>query len=295
MDVLRTPDEAFAKIQDFPFVPNYVDVDGLRMHYVDDGPSDGATVLMLHGEPSWSYLYRKMIPVFTNSGYRAIAPDLIGFGKSDKPAEQSAYSYQAHVDWVRTWIAALGLNNITLICQDWGSLIGLRIAGENPELFSRVVLSNGFLPTGEERVPKAFKMWQEFSQTTPVFDVGAIVDMGTTSTLTEEIKAAYNAPFPDESYKAGARIFPKLVPTSPDNPASPANKAAWETFKNFNKPFLTAFSDKDPITRGGDKPFQKLVPGARNQPHTIIEGAGHFIQEDNGEELAQYIVDWMSS
>jgi len=295
MDVLRTPDEAFAKIQDFPFVPNYVDVDGLRMHYVDDGPSDGATVLMLHGEPSWSYLYRKMIPVFTNSGYRAIAPDLIGFGKSDKPAEQSAYSYQAHVDWVRTWIAALGLNNITLICQDWGSLIGLRIAGENPELFSRVVLSNGFLPTGEERVPKAFKMWQEFSQTTPVFDVGAIVDMGTTSTLTEEIKAAYNAPFPDESYKAGARIFPKLVPTSPDNPASQANKATWETFKNFNKPFLTAFSDKDPITRGGDKPFQKLVPGARNQPHTIIEGAGHFIQEDNGEELAQYIVDWMSS
>ena len=187
----------------------------------------------------------------------------------------------------------LNLSNITLVCQDWGSLIGLRLVAEHPEKFSSVVVANGGLPTGDERIPKAFKMWQEFSQTTPQFDVGAIVDMGTMATLSQTTKDAYNAPFPDESYKGGARIFPALVPTTPDNPASAANRAAWQALKLFEKPFLTAFSDSDPITRGGDRPFRELVPGARDQPHTVIEGAGHFLQEDKGPELAQHIVQWM--
>jgi haloalkane dehalogenase len=292
-EILRTPDERFENLEGYPFAPNYLDVDGLRIHYVDEGSQDAEPVLMLHGEPSWSYLYRKMIPIFVDAGYRAIAPDLVGFGKSDKPSAKEAYTYQNHVDWMRGFLEALDLKNITLVCQDWGSLLGLRLVGEHSERFSRVVLANGGLPTGDQKMPDAFKQWQEFSQTTPVFDVGAIIAMGTKFPLSDDIKMAYDAPFPDESYKEGARMFPMLVPSTPEDPATEANRAAWEVLRGFEKPFLTAFSDEDPITRNGERIFKRYVPGTKDQPHTTIEGAGHFLQEDKGEELAKVVVDWM--
>jgi haloalkane dehalogenase len=294
MEILRTPEERFANLPDYPFTPHYAEVDGLRIHYVDEGPRDGAVVLMLHGEPSWSYLYRHMIPIFANAGLRAVAPDLVGFGKSDKPTQQTDYTYQRHVDWMRVWIEAVGLQQITLVCQDWGSLIGLRLAAEHPDWFARVVLANGGLPTGDQSMPEAFTRWQTFSQTAPKFFIGQIINGGTTTDLSDEVIAAYNAPCPDGAYKAGARIFPALVPTTPDDPAAPANRQAWKKLMRFDKPFLTAFSDGDPITSGGERAFQRLVPGAKGQPHTTITDAGHFLQEDKGPELAQVVLDFMA-
>lgn len=298
MKFLRTPDERFANLPGYTFAPHYLMVDDteggeLRMHYVDEGPRDGAVVLLLHGEPSWSYLYRKMIPVLTAAGYRAIAPDLIGFGKSDKPADRKDYSYQRHVDWVRSALQQLSLQNITLVCQDWGGLIGLRLVGEHPELFARVVAANTMLPTGDFHPGEAFLKWQEFSQTTPVFNTGKIIAGGCATALAPEVVAAYDAPFPDESYKEGARQFPTLVPVTPDDPATAANRAAWEVLYKFEKPFLTAFSDKDPITGAAAPVLRKLIPGCNGQPHTTIENGGHFLQEDQGEKLAQVVVDFM--
>ena len=298
MEFLRTPDERFANLPGYPFAPHYVQVDDteggtLRMHYVDEGPADAPVVLMLHGEPSWSYLYRKMIPVITAAGFRAIAPDLIGFGKSDKPSKRTDYTYQRHVDWVRSFLQQLDLKDITLVCQDWGGLIGLRLVGEHPDKFARVVAANTMLPTGDHHPGEAFLKWQAFSQKTPVFGVGFIVMGGCATPMAPEVIAAYDAPFPDESYKEGARQFPLLVPVSPDDPAAPANRKAWETLAQFNKPFLCAFSDKDPITARAAPVLQKLIPGAAGQPHTTIENGGHFLQEDQGEKLAQVVVDFM--
>jgi haloalkane dehalogenase len=293
MNVLRTPDERFHDLPDYPFSPNYVEVSGLRIHYVDEGPQDAQVVLLLHGEPSWSFLYRHMIPLFTGAGYRAVSPDLVGFGKSDKPADKGDYSYQNHVDWVWGWFQALDLESVTLVCQDWGSLIGLRLAAEHPERFARVVLANGGLPTGDHEMPRAFMAWQAFAGRTPKFPVGRIIQSATKTKLSKEILAGYKAPFPDESYKAGARVFPALVPTRPDDPASAANRQAWRSLRRFEKPFLTAFSDGDPITRGGERIFQRLVRGAKGQPHTVIEGAGHFLQEDKGPELAGVVIDFI--
>ena len=295
MNILRTPEERFANLPDYPFAPHYAEVNGLRIHYVDEGPRDGEVILMLHGEPSWSYLYRHMIPVFVNACFRAVAPDLVGFGKSDKPTELAEYTYQRHVDWIRGWIEAVGLRDINLVCQDWGSLIGLRLAAERPDWFARVVLANGGLPTGDQQMPEAFTQWQAFSKNVSKLPISKIITGGTTTNLTSDVKAAYDAPFPDESYKAGARILPSLVPTAPDDPAASANRQAWKSLMRFGKPFLTAFSDGDPITRGGDRAFQRLVPGAKGQPHTTIEGAGHFLQEDKGPELAQVIIDFIVS
>jgi haloalkane dehalogenase len=291
--MLRTPDSRFSALPDFPFEPHYLDVDGLRMHYVEVGKKDAETLLLLHGEPSWSYLYRKMIPVFEQAGYRVIAPDLIGFGRSDKLPEQSDYSYQKHVDWMKAFIRQLDLREITLFCQDWGGLIGLRVAAEAPERFRRIVAANTFLPMGNVKMPEAFMQWREFSRSSPAFDVGRVIQRGCASQLPEEVLAAYDAPFPDDSYKAGARIFPSLVPIRPEDPAVPANQRAWQVLMQWKKPFLTLFSDQDPITRGGDAFFQKVVPGAKGQPHETIVGAGHFLQEDKGEEIAQKVVKWM--
>ncbi len=293
MDVLRTPDERFTNLPGYPFEPHYVEVDGLRVHYVDEGPAEAAPVLMLHGEPSWSYLYRKMIPVIVAAGHRAVAPDLIGFGRSDKIAPRTEYTYQRHVDWMRGFLEATDLRNITLVCQDWGSLIGLRLLAENTDRFSRAVVANGFLPTGDSPPGDAFLAWQNFSQTTPDFHVGSIINMGTASELSDDVIAAYDAPFPDDSYKEGARQFPLLVPTSPDDPAAPANRAAWDVLEKLELPVLTAFGDKDAITRGSDRVIQARIPGAAGQPHTTIAGGGHFIQEDKGEELAEVIVQWL--
>jgi haloalkane dehalogenase len=228
MNVLRTPDERFENLPGYAFAPHYADVDGLRMHYIDEGPRDAEVVLMLHGEPSWCYLYRKMIPIITAAGLRAVAPDLIGFGRSDKPDSQDDYTYQAHVDWMAAFLQNIGLRRITLVCQDWGGLIGLRVATENPERFDRIVAANTFLPTGDAPAGEAFLRWQEFSQKAPSLPVGNIVNGGCKSDLPAEIIAAYNAPFPDDTYKAGARRFPMLVPTRPDDPASAANRKAWE-------------------------------------------------------------------
>jgi haloalkane dehalogenase len=241
-------------------------------------------------------LYRKMIPTLTAAGLRCIAPDLVGFGRSDKPTERSDYTYARHVEWMRAALLdALDLRDVTLVCQDWGGLIGLRLVGEHPDRFSRVVTANTFLPTGEQPPGEAFLGWQRFSQTVENFDVGVIVAMGCHGDPTAEVIAAYNAPFPDDSYKAGARQFPMLVPTSPEDPASDANRKAWETLRAWSKPFLTAFSDKDAITRGGDRAFQRDVPGAAGQPHTTIAGGGHFLQEDRGEQLAQVVASWINA
>jgi haloalkane dehalogenase len=289
-DVLRTPDERFNNLPGYPFAPHYVDVAGMRMHYVDEGPPGAPPVLMLHGEPSWSYLYRKMIPIITVAGLRAIAPDLIGFGRSDKPASQDDYTYQSHVDWIAELIERVDLRDATLVGQDWGGLIGLRVAAEHPERFSRIVAANTYLPTGDTPPGEAFIRWQEFSQKAPSLPVGNIVKGGCRTEVPPEVVAAYDAPFPDDSYKAGARRFPMLVPTRPDDPGSEPNRRAWEVLRKWDKPFLCAFSDEDAITRGGDRAFQQYVPGTKGQPHTTIHGGGHFLQEDKGEELAQAIV-----
>ena len=299
MEVLRTPDARFAILPGWAFEPHYVELaDGeggsLRMHYADEGPSSTAPVLMLHGEPSWAYLYRTMVPIIADAGHRAVVPDLVGFGRSDKPARRADYTYQRHVDWMHGFVDALDLKDITLVCQDWGGLIGLRLAAEQPDRFARIVAANTFLPTGDRPPGDAFMRWQRFSQETPVFNVGRIVNGGCVTDLPDDIIAAYDAPFPDETYKEGARQFPLLVPTSPEDPAAPANRRAWEVLRQWTKPFLTAFSDSDPVTRGADRLLQSQIPGAKDQPHTTIVGGGHFLQEDKGEELARVVVDFIA-
>lgn len=292
MNILRTPDERFAGLPGYPFPPHYAQLGDLRMHYVDEGPGNGRPVLMLHGEPTWSYLYRKMIPPFAAAGYRALAPDLIGFGKSDKLVAREAYSYERHVGWITQWIEQLDLRGITLFCQDWGSLIGLRVAAEQEHRFSRIVVANGFLPAGQMPVPPAFRLWRAFARWSPVLPIGRIVASGCVTPLDPATVAAYDAPYPSSDYKAGARMFPLLVPTRTDDPALPANRAAWETLGRWHKPFLTVFGKNDPILGRADSALQAHVPGARGQPHQRIWG-GHFVQEDRGEELARIALEWM--
>jgi len=296
MKCLRTPDDRFTDLPGYPFAPHYQEVpDGegtggmLRMHFVDEGPRDAPVVLMLHGEPSWSFLYRKVIVRVVAAGLRAVAPDLPGFGRSDKPAAQDDYTYQRHVDWMWAFIQAQQLTDITLLCQDWGGLIGLRIVGEHPERFARVVAANTFLPTADRPPHDAFLAWRRFSQDTPELPIGFILQSASKRPLSDAVRAAYEAPFPDESYKAGARKFPLLVPIAPDDPAVPANLAAWQGLERFERPFLTAFGDGDPITRGADRVLQARIPGAKGQPHTTLKDAGHFLQEDAGEELGDVV------
>ena len=291
-DVLRTPDERFAGLPDFDYAPHYTEVEGLRMHHVAVGPPAGAPVLLLHGEPTWSFLYRRMLPVFDSAGQRALAPDLIGFGRSDKPAELGAYTYQRHMDWLRSWIETLDLREITLVCQDWGALLGLRLVAEHPERFARVVVANGFLPTGDRRPRWPFFVWQAFARWSPWFPAGRIVRSGCLTRLGRGAVAGYDAPFPSAAYKAGARAFPRLVPTRPDDPAALANRRAWGRLGEWEKPFLTAFTDRDPIFRGLDRILQRHVPGAAGRAHVILHG-GHFVQEDCGPELARVTLDFI--
>lgn len=293
METLRTPDERFQGLPEFAFEPNFVEVGGLRIHYVDEGPREAPVVLLLHGEPSWSYLYRRMIPVIAGGGFRAVAPDLVGFGRSDKPVRREDYTYQRHVDWVRGFIEAIDLEGITLFGQDWGGLIGLRIAAEDEARFDRIIAANTFLPTGDIPPSEAFLRWRDYSQRVEDLDIGWIVNRSCVTELPDEVRAAYAAPFPNKSYKAGALQFPLLVPITPDDPASQPNRRAWEVLARWGKPFLTCFSDSDPVTRGGERFFQAAVPGAEGQPHTVIEGAGHFLQEDKGEEVAQVVVEFL--
>lgn len=295
--VLRTPDTQFENLVDYHFAPHYATVTDrqlgdMRIHYVDDGPKDGLTVVMMHGEPSWSFLYRRMIKQVASAGLRVLAPDLIGFGRSDKPAETIDYTYTKHVDWMSQWLEAMKLKQAVLFCQDWGGLIGLRLVADNPELFQGVLAGNTFLPTGQGKVSKAFEAWRDFSQTTPEFNVGRIIQGATVTDLTDAIVAGYDAPYPDDSYKAGARIFPALVPISEAMDGAADNKKAWQVLSKWNKPFLTCFSDSDPVTGGLDKQFQKMIPGCKGQPHVTVKGGGHFLQEDCYQEIAEIIVDF---
>ncbi|WP_020571616.1 haloalkane dehalogenase [Neolewinella persica] len=292
MEFLRTPDHRFKNLPDYDYSPNYVEVSGgLRMHYVDANPDGEKVVVLLHGEPDWCYLYRKMIAGLSTAGFRVIAPDLIGFGRSDKPVNESDYSYGWHVNWVKELLFDhLDLTGIHLFVQDWGGLIGLRLLADNPARFAAVAAANTFLPTGDQDPGPGFHQWLAMSKTLNPFPIGDLLQMGTVTKLTDAELAAYDAPFPDESYKAGARIFPQLVPITPNDPASPANREAWQRLMQLNVPFLTLFSDKDPITKGAEKYLQDKIPGAKGQPHQILANGGHFLQEDCGEELVVALV-----
>lgn len=279
MQIYRTPDARFEGLPDWPYKPNYVEIaDGLRAHYVDEGAPGAQPVLMLHGEPTWSYLYRHMIGPVVQAGFRVVAPDLIGFGRSDKPLDRSAYSYAGQVAWMRQLIEALDLKDMILACQDWGSLIGLRLVAEMPERFAGVALSNGGLPEGQP-APRAFAIWRAFSRFSPLFPIGRIVNAGAQKQLTAKEIAAYDAPFPTRASKVAARVFPSFVPLG-DNVAVLDQKRAWSALEAFDKPFLCCFTDGDPITRGGDAPFIDRVPGARGMAHRTLHG-GHFVQEND--------------
>ena len=301
MDVLRTPDGRFEDLPGYPFAPHYADLDDqdggtLRVHYLDEGLADAPVVVLLHGEPSWSFLYRHMLPVLTSAGLRSIVPDLVGFGRSDKPTPRTEYTFARHVEWMRSLLFdRLDLVDVTLVCQDWGGLIGLRLVGEHPDRFARVVAANTFLPTGDAHPGEAFLTWLKFSQEVEEFPTGAIVNMGCTTALGDDVVAAYDAPFPDQRFTEGARQFPTLVPISPDDPAALANRDAWKVLEAFERPFLTAFSDGDPITAGSDKVLQSRIPGAKGRNHVTITGGGHFLQEDRGTELARVVVDFVAS
>lgn len=314
--VLRMPDERFENLPDYDFAPHYVEIDGLRLHYIDEGPADAAPILLMHGEPSWCYLYRKMIPILAEAGHRVIAPDLVGFGRSDKLPRMEDYSYQMQVDIMTAFVRSLDLTDVTFFGQDWGGLIGLRVVAEEPDRFARIIAANTGLPdaggvmgrigptlfrlrvwmegkvTREELAEDvSFVRWVAYSRTTVELPTGNIVQTGTASELPPEVVRAYDAPFPDERYKAAARIMPSLVPTQ-----LVKNHEVWErVFEKWEKPLLTAFSDGDPITRGQDKVFQSRVPGARGRSHVTIRDAGHFLQEDKGEELAAVIIDFIAA
>ena len=294
METLRTPDDRFRDLPGYPWEPTYVTTsDGLRVAVLDEGPHDAPVVLMLHGEPTWSYLYRKMVPVLLEAGFRCVVPDLVGFGRSDKPVRDEDYTYARHVEWMRSALFdALDLRDVTLVCQDWGGLIGLRLVAENPDRFARVCAANTGLPDGTKRLPDAWWAFHDFVQKTPDLPIGFLVTSGCADGLPEEVAAAYDAPFPDVTYKAGARTFPSLIPQTLDDPATPDNQKAWEVLSTWNKPFLCAFSDQDPITGGGDRVLLAKIPGTAGQPHTTIEGGGHFLQEDRGEELARVVAEW---
>lgn len=299
MRVLRTPDSRFENLEDYPFVANYLDVTAsdtppLRMHFLDEGPSDGPPIVLLHGEPTWSYLYRTMIPPLADAGNRVLAPDLIGFGRSDKPSRPEDYTYLRHVEWVTAWFERLNLRDVTLFVQDWGSLIGLRIAAEQGDRVGRLVVANGFLPTARRRVSPAFHLWRGFARYSPVLPAGRIVATATVRRVSAKVRAGYDAPFPDKAYQAGARAFPQLVPTSPDDPAIPANRRAWDALGRWDKPFLAIFGARDPILGRADRPLISHIPGAAGQPHARIN-AGHFIQEDSGHELAERVLSWQKA
>jgi haloalkane dehalogenase len=296
MKVLRTPQERFGGLPGFGYSPRYADVDGLRMAYVEDGPADGEPVLLLHGEPSWSFLYRKVMPVLADAGLRAIAVDLVGFGRSDKPAEPGDHSFARHVEWVRALaFDRLNLAGLTLVGQDWGGLIGLRLVAEHPGRFARVVAANTGLPTGDDPMPDVWLRFREVVRTNPALSVSRLVQSGCQTVLPPEVLAAYEAPFPDPAYAAAVRAMPELVPTSPDDPASAANRAAWRELATWDKPFLVASSDRDPITGSMAPVLRKTVPGAAGLDHPVLEGAGHFLQEDAGERLGAVIAAFVQA
>ena len=318
MEFVRTPEERFEDLLDYPFAPNYMDVpfssfSSVRMHYVDEGPVGASTVLMLHGEPTWSYLYRKMIPLFVDAGFRVVAPDHIGFGRSDKPTDKTVYSFEAHVEAMQAFILSLSLEDITLIVQDWGGPIGLGVLASEPDRFSRVVAANTMLHTAEAElegrtvwsnhasgvgdvcVAEGLLAWILHSQRASEFEASPSIAGTTVRPIPDGALAAYDAPFPDESHKAGMRQFPALIPITPNDPGAMINRNTWQALAEFQRPFLTLFSDSDPSTAGWEQIFQERVPGASGQPHGVIDEAGHFLQEDAGPELASAILRWLKA
>jgi len=290
---VRTPEERFADLPDWPYPAQHLEVDGLRMAYVDEGPRDGRTVLLVHGEPTWGYLYRRMLPGLLAAGHRCVVPDLIGFGRSDKPTERAAYTYAGHVAWLTSFVEQLDLRGIVLFVQDWGGLLGLRVAAEHPERFDRLVIANTDLPDGTS-MGEGFMAWQRASQAMPFLDAGALLQRATLArTLTGAEVDAYRAPFPDEAHSAGARQFPLLVPTGPDDPAVPANRAAWDVLEVWTDPVLTLWAPDDVVLGRLQGKFLRRIPGTADQPHQTFQPAGHFIQEDVGDQLATAIVDWL--
>ncbi len=296
MSVIRTPEERFNDLPDFEFAPHYIEINGLRIHYIDEGK--GGIVLCLHGEPTWSFLYRRIIPILATK-HRVIAMDFVGFGRSDKFTERGEYSFHMHKDTLAGFIDKLALNKITLVVHDWGGLVGLGLVGETPEIFARLVIMNTGLPTAEESADRdrvnAFLAWRQFAERTPDLPVGQVIRMGCVhgDRMKPEVIASYEAPFPDASYKAGAAVWPLLVPILPDDPGAAEMRQAREVLSKWNKPALIMFSDGDPITRGGDKFLRKLIPTAKNQPEIVIRDAGHFLQEEKGQEVAQHILDFV--
>lgn len=293
-EILRTPDERFRDLPGFPWEPRYLEIRGLRIHRVDEGPPEARPVLLLHGEPTWSYLYRTMIPPLRAAGLRTVAPDLVGFGRSDKYARREDYSYALQVEVMAELVERLDLRGAIFFGQDWGGLVGLRVVAAMPERFDAVVVANTGLPVpssggGFAAIP--FLLWRTFARWSPVLPVGRILEAGTRTRLGPAVRAAYEAPFPTRRHQAGARAMPGLVPIRADDPAVAANRRAWEVLERWEKPFVTAFSDGDPITRGLEARFRERVPGARGQPHTTIRGAGHFLQEDRGEEVAAVVAE----
>jgi haloalkane dehalogenase len=293
VNILRTPDSRFKDLPDWPFTARYTQISDpatgqiLRLACVDEGPRDGRTVLLMHGEPTWSYLYRHIIPKLIALGYRVVAPDLIGFGRSDKPADRSDYTYERHVAWLSGWLTTMDLRDITLFCQDWGGLLGLRLVADFPDRFARVIAANTGLPEGNP-MSDAFMHWLVYSQSSEDLPIGQLVAMGANRRLSREEVAAYDVPYPDARYKAGACHFPTLVPITPQHASVAENKAAWEVLSSFNKPFITAFSDNDPVTKGWDLVFQNRIPGAKGQAHVTLKG-GHFLQEDSPDAIVTVI------
>jgi haloalkane dehalogenase len=293
MDAKRTPDARFEKLDAYPFAPHYAEVkaeDGtpLRVHYVDEGPRGAAPIVLMHGNPSWSYLYRKIIPRLVAKGHRAIAPDLVGLGRSDKPAAKSDYSLARHVGWMSQWLVAAGIENATLFAQDWGGVIGFPVAMRHPERFARLVAANTGLPTGQG-ASKALQDWLDYSDRATSLPVAELIASWVVNGLSEAEKRAYDAPFPDPSYQAAALSFPRLIPLQAENPGVPLMLETWQQLERWTKPFLTVFGDRDPISKGADATFQQRVPGAKGQPHAVLSPAHHFLQEDQPEAIAEHI------
>ena len=296
---LRTPDHHFSRVPAFPYAPHYVSIpagDGtsLRIHYVDEGPRLAPIVLLLHGEPSWCFSFRKVIRILLAAGLRVVAPDLVGCGRSDKPAAPEDYTYQRLVDWMQAVLDALSLSPVTLLCHDWGGLIGLRLVASDPERFSRVLAVNTSLPTGDGKAPEAFLAWQASVRNASSFSAASVVAGACEKPLPGDVLAAYDAPFPDPAHQAAIRRLPLLVPTSPEDPASAPNRRAWQALARFSRPFLTIFGERDPFTLGSERAFQRRIPGARGLAHKLLPGAGHFIQEDAGEELGRLAVEFIA-